>query len=428
MSWNNENWQEQLEAAQRMEALRRQQDQLNELKSQTEAIKSLEFAQQMAWMNSQREAKAKEIAETRVKAESGDPVAIDRLIWVLQESKQFDESVFWAERGAKLGNIRAINLLLLVRIREQNWLVVKDLIKLAKKTDVFKETSFALTLGGIAHFIQGEMDLAKKEFRLVLDRDDLKKTSLLFLREIANSESLAEDVLKYTASINQASPDETDYTYDLDSARNAFADLAEIRISQSRAKVEDFFICGLVMESRNKDALSDEYFEESSKLGNQFATIRLFEKFARKGELERALRVASEHSTMNEELAAGWVNLANSYIFGTLIPEKRFTAVGEFVSHAKSLNVLNQTTNAITNGAIASFFLGNVEQAISEFNAALDREDRFSEAEASWWLSEIYESNGDKQNAVLYKARSKKAGGHKRPAFLRSFGKLSHRA
>jgi hypothetical protein len=60
---------------------------------------------------------------------------------------------------------------------------------------------------------------------------------------------------------------------------------------------------------------------------------------------------------------------------------------------------------------------GDYEKAKTLLHSALEREDKFSEDEASYYLSVIYEKEGDKNQSEIYRQRCELAGGYT-PTFI----------
>ena len=105
-------------------------------------------------------------------------------------------------------------------------------------------------------------------------------------------------------------------------------------------------------------------------------------------------------------------NAINSLVFSSLIPEGQWGVIDQFLDASVRMNVLNESTNSLSNWGIAKFKQGLVEEAIDKFEEALARPDKFSEAEASYWLSEIWKQKGDSAKAAQYRARCDAAGGY----------------
>ena len=113
-----------------------------------------------------------------------------------------------------------------------------------------------------------------------------------------------------------------------------------------------------------------------------------------------------------------FVNEINNYIYGYLIPTKSWAEIDLLVKLAASKNVHQQSTNAISNGAVALYVQGKMDEAKEQFLIALDRPDEFAEREASWFLARIYEEAGEKKLAKEYAERCENAGGYSKPSFI----------
>jgi hypothetical protein len=115
----------------------------------------------------------------------------------------------------------------------------------------------------------------------------------------------------------------------------------------------------------------------------------------------------------NAEVAAS----INDAIYYFLIPRKQWGGVAFYAQIAIALDVPNQSTNARSNWGIANFIEGDYEKAKLLLHAALEREDKFAEDEASYYLSVIYEKEGDKRQSEIYRQRCELAGGYT-PTFI----------
>jgi len=103
----------------------------------------------------------------------------------------------------------------------------------------------------------------------------------------------------------------------------------------------------------------------------------------------------------------------NTLVFSEISPDPEFVPqLEEMLDAAVRLDVINESTNALSNWGILMFNLGRLDEAILKFNEALRREDQYAEAEASHYLAKIYERNGNQQLAQEYEARCARAGGY----------------
>lgn len=107
----------------------------------------------------------------------------------------------------------------------------------------------------------------------------------------------------------------------------------------------------------------------------------------------------------------GDASAANTLIFSILIPQKEWDLIDHYVKLAVASNTEGQSTNALSNGAIAKYLRGNVEESIEAFKEALLREDHFADSEASWWLAMIYNELGDEVNERKYASICFESGG-----------------
>jgi len=89
--------------------------------------------------------------------------------------------------------------------------------------------------------------------------------------------------------------------------------------------------------------------------------------------------------------------------------------VEELADRSLSLEVYGETTNTMANMGIAYLMLGDQGRAIAAFEAALERADKFAEAEASFFLADIYQRQGNQALAEEYAKREQEAGGYEAP-------------
>jgi hypothetical protein len=107
-----------------------------------------------------------------------------------------------------------------------------------------------------------------------------------------------------------------------------------------------------------------------------------------------------------------WASAANTYIFSVLIPDKKWQEAERLAMLVYKEDIPNESTNALSNSGISNFLAGDRELAILRFMQALNRPDQFAEAEASWWLAEIYKEIGDVELADSFSKRCEVAGGY----------------
>jgi tetratricopeptide (TPR) repeat protein len=78
----------------------------------------------------------------------------------------------------------------------------------------------------------------------------------------------------------------------------------------------------------------------------------------------------------------------------------------------------------MSNMGIAYLMLGSQERAIAAFEAALERADKYAEAEASFFLADIYQRQGKGDLAQEYANRAEEAGGYEAPHWYESIAPL----
>lgn len=145
---------------------------------------------------------------------------------------------------------------------------------------------------------------------------------------------------------------------------------------------------------------------KAAELNNRQAMATLGGYFLRYGDdAERASYWLTKAADLGDASAA------NTLIFGILIPQQKWDLIDHYVKLAVASNTEGQSTNAISNGAIAKYLQGNVEESIEAFKEALLREDHFADSEASWWLAMIYNELGDVVNERKYAAICFESGG-----------------
>lgn len=95
-----------------------------------------------------------------------------------------------------------------------------------------------------------------------------------------------------------------------------------------------------------------------------------------------------------------------------------------FLKLAISLNVLNESTNALINLGLARMMAGDYESAEKTLYGALERPDKFGKAEIQHYRSLIYAKQGDRSRAMLLKSVVKELGGFLAPAYIEEALKL----
>jgi len=111
------------------------------------------------------------------------------------------------------------------------------------------------------------------------------------------------------------------------------------------------------------------------------------------------------------------VHAINSLIYGYLIPEldKKPDVISEieyFANQAADQQMAGQSTNAISNLGIAYFKLKDLDASANAFLRALDRPDRFAEAEGSYFMALIEAERGNFELVEKYEERCRLAGGY----------------
>jgi len=105
-------------------------------------------------------------------------------------------------------------------------------------------------------------------------------------------------------------------------------------------------------------------------------------------------------------------NCINSFVFLHLMDTEYYYMIDRLLEAAFLLNVGEESTNALSNWGIALYKRGELDEAVSKFEQALGREDKYAEAEASWWLAKIYAELGNANKAAEFEKRCLEAGGY----------------
>jgi hypothetical protein len=412
MSWDNDDMQDLIAASQRHQIRQGQDEQMREAEKQEER-------QELARIRDSIKEREDNIEKVRKQAEKGDLDAMDSLIRSLFMPSDEQEQLFWIAKASKLGSVYASNKLIFLDLLPNNeFQEIERLVKLAAKTDIYQETSFAIGLGALASLVNGKFDQAKKSLQEVVERKDLPHFSyfLGYVLKLKGDAEHSEYPGRYDeSSLRGDSPyrlRELDYT-------GLIRKNAEQRVQKGSTQFEDYSI--LAFDSTSETEARD-YLAQAVRLGYPaWSREEVAYYYLRLKDYEQAMiwiNICLESDTPNH-LAN--INAMNTLIFGFLIPEKQWGEIERFVNIAIEQNVPDQTTNAISNGAQALYLQGKVTESIEQFNVALNREDHFNESEASWWLSEIYKKQGNKDLYKEFKTRSKKAGGYKLKAAWNPF-------
>jgi hypothetical protein len=412
MSWDNDDMQDLIAASQRHQIRQGQDEQMREAKKQEER-------RELARIRDSIKEREDNIEKVRKQAEKGDLDAMESLIRSLFMPSDSQEQLFWIAKASKLGSVYASNKLIFLDLLPNNeFQEIERLVKLAAKTDIYQETSFAIGLGALASLANGKFDQAKKSLQQVVERKDLPHFSyfLGYVLKLQGDAEHTEYPGRYDeSSLRGDSPyrlRELDYT-------GLIRKNAELRVQKGGSQFEDYSILAFGSTSERE---ARDYLAQAVKLGYPaWSREEVTYYYLRLEDYEQAMiwiNICLESDTPNH-LAN--INAINTLIFGFLIPEKQWDDIERFVNIAIEQNVPDQTTNAISNGAQALYLQGKVTESIEQFNVALNREDRFNESEASWWLSEIYKKQGNKGLYKEFKTRSKKAGGYKLKAAWNPF-------
>jgi len=112
------------------------------------------------------------------------------------------------------------------------------------------------------------------------------------------------------------------------------------------------------------------------------------------------------------------LNSLNSKIYSELIPTGSWHEAEKLYNEAIAFDVGAQTTNLMCNFGIVLYLQGKIDEAIGQFNRALNRKDRYAESEASWFLARVYSERGDDSLSAVYEEKCRKSGGYSTPEFL----------
>ena len=173
-------------------------------------------------------------------------------------------------------------------------------------------------------------------------------------------------------------------------------------------------------------------FAESASQGAYYRWIPTTEVFGLLEDTKQAWESSSDPGKSPSQRASiyawiadegiGNVEVASSInegIIQSLIPEQNWSAIEFYAPIALQMNVKDQSTKAMSNWGIAFYLQGKIELAIAAFEIVLDREDKFAENEACFYLSEIFEKQGELTKSNHYRKRCEAAGGYE-PTFLKS--------
>jgi hypothetical protein len=165
----------------------------------------------------------------------------------------------------------------------------------------------------------------------------------------------------------------------------------------------------------------------ATELANEhFWTVGLFtqgEEAAHEGldGVQEDLLLRAVNNGLGPYVAAAVNTLIYSH-YAPRLPEKpeSMEVIEDLADRSLSLEVWGETTNTMSNMGIAYLMLGSQERAIAAFEAALERADEFAEAEASFFLADIYQRQGNHALAEEYANRAQEAGGYEAPEWYES--------
>ena len=101
----------------------------------------------------------------------------------------------------------------------------------------------------------------------------------------------------------------------------------------------------------------------------------------------------------NEGAGGIVASAVNALVITYLLPEEDFDQAKFLLDRAIALEMINESTNALAKLGQVQFAQGKPEEAIETFEKALNRGDKFAEAEASFFLGLIAEEEGKTADA-----------------------------
>jgi hypothetical protein len=99
----------------------------------------------------------------------------------------------------------------------------------------------------------------------------------------------------------------------------------------------------------------------------------------------------------------------NTLAFSHLMPEGDLGAAATILGVAIDMDIVNESTNALANLGQVKFAQGHIDEAKEKLRMALDRSDKFAEAEACFHLGTIFAGEGDSVSARQYWERGARA-------------------
>jgi tetratricopeptide (TPR) repeat protein len=163
---------------------------------------------------------------------------------------------------------------------------------------------------------------------------------------------------------------------------------------------------------RIRDAVGKKFLElahEAVQLYSDGEAIRLLALSAKSGNTE-AVTYAENWLRTNADL--GDPAAINNLIFTILIPQQKWEDVELYAHRVIAGDSPEEITNGLSNLGIAKYLQGKMAEAKELFTQALARPDKFAESEASFFLSKIYEAEGELEHSQSFKDRCAKSGGY----------------
>lgn len=105
-------------------------------------------------------------------------------------------------------------------------------------------------------------------------------------------------------------------------------------------------------------------------------------------------------------------NAINDLVFSYLVPNGQYSEAQFLLELVELMPAGVQSVNAFSNHGIVLFKLGLLDEAVEKFLEALSSPTKFAEAEASYYLAAIYESQGNVSEANVFRSRCEAAGGY----------------
>jgi hypothetical protein len=123
--------------------------------------------------------------------------------------------------------------------------------------------------------------------------------------------------------------------------------------------------------------------------------------------------IVDEQYWVAENGAGAYVPMIiNTLVYSTLISNEEWFMIDRFLDASVRMDVLNESTNSLSNWGIAKYKQGLLDEAIEKFELALSREDKYADAEASFYLAKIYSEQGNAKKSLKYEELCALAGGY----------------